>query len=144
MTMEGFRRLLYLGIIMATGATVAFIWSMIRGGWHFGGKLPVESLLYIQSTSAAYAVLSMSQMANLLQSRSENLSPFTLGFFRNRWAIVSVFISLVILLSFMYVPFFRVYLGMSPIEWQDWLVVGITTLAVFGWEEIRKSENKEQ
>jgi magnesium-transporting ATPase (P-type) len=140
MTLEGFRRLLYLGIIMATGATVAFIWSMIRGGWHFGQKLPLESILYIKSTAAAYAVLSMSQMANLLQSRSEKLSPFTLGFFKNRWAIYSMFISLAILLGFMYIPFCQKYIGMRPIQWQDWLVVAITTLAVFGWEEIRKAE----
>jgi len=140
MTMMGFRRLLYLGIIMATGATVAFLWSMIRGGWYFGQKLPLDSILYIKSTAAAYAVLSMSQMANLLQARSENLSPFRLGFFKNRWAICSIFISLAILLGFMYIPFCQKYIGMLPIDWKDWIAVVITTLAVFGWEEIRKSE----
>ena len=67
---KGFRRIIYLGVIMATGATIAFIWSLLRGGWHFGGKVDVDAALYIKSTTAAYAVLSMTQMANLLQSRS--------------------------------------------------------------------------
>jgi len=128
---------------MATGATIAFIWSMTRGGWYFGHKVSFDSILYIKSTAAAYAVLSMSQMANLLQARSENLSPFRLGFWKNRWAIVSIFISLAILLGFMYIPFCQHYIGMRPIEWQDWLIVVITTLAVFGWEEIRKSEPRD-
>ncbi|HLN18956.1 MAG TPA: cation-transporting P-type ATPase, partial [Patescibacteria group bacterium] len=143
MTVAGFRRLLYLGIIMATGAVVAFIWSMWRGGWHFGTKFPEGSVLYIKSTAAAYAVLSMSQMANLLQSRSETLSPVVLGFWKNRWAIISIFISLAILLGFMYIPICQQYLGMLPIDRYDWLMVVITFLAVFGWEEIRKTEDKE-
>ncbi|MDP1620345.1 MAG: cation-transporting P-type ATPase, partial [bacterium] len=75
MTIEGFRRILYLGIIMATGAVIAFLWSMSRGGWEFGQKIDLDGILYIKSTTAAYAVISMTQMANLLQSRSERFSP---------------------------------------------------------------------
>lgn len=136
----GFRRILYMGMIMATGAVIAFIWSMIRGGWQFGAKIDMTAILYIKSTSAAYAVLSMTQMANLLQARSEKLSPMALGFFKNKYAIGAIFISVFMLLLFMYLPFCQRYLGMLPIDWKDWLVVGITTLAVYFWEEIRKSE----
>jgi hypothetical protein len=67
---------------MAGGAVAAFMWSMLRGGWHFGEAISFESTLYIKSTAVAYAVLSMTQMANLLQSRSEKLSPLQLGFLR--------------------------------------------------------------
>lgn len=140
MTVAGFRRIIYLGIIMATGAVVAFIWSMIRGGWHFGENISADSILYIKSTTAAYAVLSMTQMANLLQSRSEKLSPFKLGFFKNKYAIGAIIVSFIMLLFFMYIPVFRYYLGMSPIDWIDWLVVAVSFLAVFLWEEIRKTE----
>ncbi|HAI74571.1 TPA: ATPase, partial [Candidatus Moranbacteria bacterium] len=80
-----FRRIIYLGIIMATGAVIAFLWSMLRGGWYFGQAFAADNILYIKSTTAAYAVLSMTQMANLLQSRSETLSPFQLGFFKNKY-----------------------------------------------------------
>ena len=140
MSAAGFRRIVYLGIIMATGAGVAFLWSMLRGGWHFGDKIAADSALYIKSTTAAYAVLAMTQMANLLQSRSERLSPFQLGFFKNKYAIGAIVISSLMLLAFMYVPVFEYYLGMSPIDEKDWLVVAASFLAVFLWEEIRKSE----
>jgi Ca2+-transporting ATPase len=142
MSWKGFRRIIYLGIIMATGAVVTFVWSMLRGGWHFGGALGVESALYIKSTTAAYAVLSMTQMANLLQSRSEKLSPFELGFFKNKYAIGAVLISIGMLLSFMYLPFFQHYLRMLPIDWKDWLMVIVATIAVFLFEEARKGEEK--
>lgn len=142
MSFKGFRRILYIGIIMATGATIAFIWSMIRGGWHFGHNLSGDAELYIKSTAAAYAVLSMTQMANLLQSRSESHSPFSLGFFKNRYLIYSILISFSILLTFMYVPLCQKYIGMRPIQWQDWLVVAVSSLAVFGWEEVRKENER--
>lgn len=142
MTFEGFRRIIYIGMIMATGATVAFIYSMIRGGWHFGDKIAMDSFLYIKSTSAAYAVLSMTQMANLMQARSEKLSVFRLGFFKNKYSIGAIFISIAMLLSFMHIPILRTYLHMSPIDWIDWVIVAAATLAVFLWEEMRKAEEK--
>lgn len=139
---KGVWRIIRIGIIMAIGAVIAFILAMKRGGWDFGNKIDANSVLYIKSTSAAYAVLSMSQMANLLQSRSENLSVFAVGFFKNKYAIGAILISIGILLAFMYVPFFRLYLHMAPIGWQDWLMVAATTLAVFVFEEGRKAERK--
>jgi sodium/potassium-transporting ATPase subunit alpha len=142
MSFGGFRRIIYLGIIMATGAVVAFLWSMLRGGWQFGESFSVDSILYLKSTTAAYAVLSMTQMANLLQARSETLSPFQLGFFRNKYAISSIGISLIILLLFMYLPFCQVYLRMLPIDGKDWLVVLGSFLAVFFWEEVRKDDSR--
>ncbi len=80
----------------------------------------------------------MTQMANLLQSRSEKLSPFKLGFFKNIYAIGSIFISVGILFAFMYLPFCQKYLHMSPIDGLDWLVVIVSAMVVFLWEEIRK------
>jgi potassium/sodium efflux P-type ATPase len=140
MSFAGFRRIVYLGIIMATGAVTAFLLSMLRGGWQFGKSIDANSFLYIRSTTAAYAVLSMTQMANLLQSRSEKLSPFALGFFKNKYALGAIAISVLMLLSFMHVPILQKYLHMSAIGWQDWIVVLISTLAVFLWEEGRKAE----
>jgi len=139
---KGVRRIAYLGAIMASGATMAFIWSMLRGGWHFGEVLDETSVLYVRSTTATYAVLAMTQMANLLQSRSEKFTPFELGFFRNKFVIGSIFVSFGILLAFMYLPFFQKYLHMSPIAWQDWLVVVVTFLAVYFFENIRKKKGK--
>jgi P-type Ca2+ transporter type 2C len=138
----GFWRLVYVGSIMATGAISAFLWSMTRGGWHFGQSIDFSSVLYIKSTAATYAVLSMTQMANLLQARSEKLSVFAIGFFKNKYVIGAIVISVGMLLSFLHVPFFQRYLHMSPIDGWDWVVVAGATLAVFLFEEARKAEKK--
>ncbi len=138
----GFWRLVYVGSIMAVGAVVAFLWSMKRGGWDFGQKIDFSSALYIKSTAATYAVLSMTQMANLLQSRSEKLSVFAIGFFKNKYVIGAILISVGMLFSFLHVPFFQRYLHMAPIDGWDWLVVAGATLMVFLFEEARKAEEK--
>ncbi len=138
----GFFRLVYVGLIMATGAVVAFLWSMKRGGWDFGQRIDFNSALYVKSTAVTYAVLSMTQMANLLQARSEKLSVFALGFFRNKYVIGAILISVGMLLAFLHVPFFQRYLHMAPIDFKDWLVVAGATLAVFLFEEGRKAEAK--
>jgi len=137
---DGILRLIRVGLLMAVGAVVAFILSMKRGGWDFGNKIDPDSVLYLKSTTVAYAVLSMTQMANLLQARSEKLSVFKIGFFKNIYAIGAIVISVGILLCFIYIPFISKYLRMSPIGWQDWVAVIVTTLAVFVFEEARKSE----
>ena len=135
---EGVWRLIRVGLIMAIGAVITFILSMKRGGWDFGNYIDTNSVLYIRSTTAAYAVLSMTQMANLMQARSETLSVFTLGFFKNKYALGAIMISIGILLSFMYLPFMQQYLHMMPITWKDWLGVVVSVLAVFFFEELRK------
>jgi potassium/sodium efflux P-type ATPase len=138
----GFGRLVYVGFVMTTGAVAAFLWSMKRGGWDFGQKVDFSSALYIKSTTATYAVLAMTQMANLLQARSEKLSVFAIGFFKNKYVIGAIFVSVGMLLAFMYLPFFQKYLHMAPIDLWDWLVVAGATLAVFLFEEARKAEER--
>ncbi|MEI7621125.1 MAG: cation-transporting P-type ATPase [Candidatus Moraniibacteriota bacterium] len=134
----GIFRLLAVGFLMAMGAVVAFVLSMKRGGWDFGNKIDPTSVLYLRSTTVVYAVLSMSQMANLLAARSEKLSVFAIGFFRNIYALGAIGISVGILLCFIYVPWLAQYLHMVPIAWQDWVAVAVTTLAVLVLEEVRK------
>ncbi|MFA5871338.1 MAG: cation-transporting P-type ATPase [Parcubacteria group bacterium] len=137
----GFLRLIYVGFIMTVGAIFAFLWSMKRGGWDFGQKIDFNSALYIKSTATTYAVLAMTQMANLMQARSEKLSVFKIGFFKNKYAIGAIVISVGMLISFMYVPFFQKSLHMAPIDFWDWMVVVGATLTVFIFEEARKAGN---
>ena len=138
----GVWRLLRVGLIMATSAVIAFILSMKRGGWDFGNKIDPNSVLYIRSTTVAYAVLAMTQMVNLMQARSETLSVFTIGFFKNKYAIGAAILSTAMLLLFMYFPFLQKYLHTMPIMWEDWVAVLVAMIAVFVFEEGRKVEIK--
>jgi Ca2+-transporting ATPase len=95
----------------------------------------------MRSTTASYAALSLAQLANLMQVRSETLSVFTLGFFKNKFAIGAAVIAVLMLLAFMYVPFLSTNLRMLPITGKDWLAAIATMLAVFVFEEALKVDN---
>ena len=139
----GFWRLVYVGSIMATGAVIAFLWSMTRGGWHFGQTIDFSSALYIKSTAATYAVLSMTQMANLLQARSRKNFPFSRSDFSKtnmssaRFSFRSGCFS-----RFCISPFSSDICIWRRLTGWDWLVVAGATLAVFLFEEARKAEEK--
>ena len=81
----------------------------------------------------------MDEFDDIKKSRKFNISVWMIS-------TIVIFLLLVIsvftLLIFMYLPFFQKYLHMSPIDWIDWIMVIISMLAVFYWEEIRKVESK--
>ncbi|QQS61222.1 MAG: cation-transporting P-type ATPase [Candidatus Moraniibacteriota bacterium] len=135
---QGIRRLIILGGIMAIGAVFAFVWSLQRGGWFWGATIDTQSELYLEAATAAYVVLAVSQMANLFEARSERLRMHQIGWFRNKYAWGALLMSFFILGLFLYVPFFQKYLGTRPVDGYDWLVVFFTTGFVFLYEEWRK------
>ena len=136
---KGLKRLFSMGCIMAVGAVAAFLWSLARQGFSWGDSIDTEGFVYLRAATATYVVLAVSQLANLAQARSETFHPSELGWFRNGHAWGAAFMSLCILWLFLYAPFFQEYLRTRPIEWQDWLMVVLTTLAVYGYETYRKN-----
>ena len=138
MDMRGVARILMLGALMALGAVATFVFVLYRGGWEWGSALDLESALYRHATTAAYLTLALTQMANLLQSRSETRSFFRMPFFSNPWIFVGMGISVLILFMFTNLPFFHALLGMAPVDGIDWLVALGCTLIVFCFEELRK------
>lgn len=139
---DGLRRLFKMGLIMAAGAIIAFVWSLLRNGWHFWETIDTASLMYMQATTATYVTLAFSQMANLFQSRNEKLRLSEIGWFRNKYAWIAFFSSCGILWLFLYAPIFQKYLGMRPIDAYDWIIVLLTTAAVFVFEERRKHKQQ--
>lgn len=137
-TLQGVKRLLMLGAIMAVGAIVTFIYSLWRHGWHFGQAIASDNPIYLKAATAAYIVLAITQMANLLQSRSENLSFFKVGVFRNMYVWGAIAFSFTLAWAFLNLSFFRMYLHMVPIDRTDWALVAFFTVAVFIYEEWRK------
>jgi Ca2+-transporting ATPase len=135
----GVWRLLSMGGIMAVGAVVTFLFSLWRHGWTWGVTLDTGVEYYLQAASATYAVLAVSQLANLVQARSETLHPSELGWFRNGSVWLACAVSGLILWLLLHAPFFHTYLYMRPIEAWDWLMVALTTAAVYGYETWRKN-----
>jgi magnesium-transporting ATPase (P-type) len=137
-TLQGVRRLLVLGAIMSVGAIITFVFSLWRHGFRFGDTLATDNPLYLQAATATYVVLAITQMANLLQSRSETRSFFNVGMFRNMYIWGAILFSSTLVWLFTHVAFFQTSLHMVPIDATDWALVLFFTGVVFVYEEWRK------
>jgi magnesium-transporting ATPase (P-type) len=139
MDWDGVRRILVLGLLMAMGAVSAFLLSLMRDGWVFGESLPTEELMYVKATTAAYITIALTQMANLLQSRSATTPFFHMRFFSNWYVWGAMAISITMMIAFTNLSFFQSALGMTEIDGLDWLAAVVFTLLIFFFEEARKT-----
>ena len=139
---DGLLRIVRLGFLMAIGAVTAFLLSLLRGGWDWGSAIDTDSLLYQKSTAAAYITLALTQMANLLQSRSAALSFFHLRFWGNPWIYAATIASVFLMWLVTSVAPFQTFLGMQTPDAIDWSVAILFTLLVFVAEEARKKAKK--
>lgn len=139
MDWDGVRRILVLGLLMAMGAVSAFLLSLMRDGWVFGESLPTEELMYVKATTAAYITIALTQMANLLQSRSATTPFFHMRFFSNWYVWGAMATSITMMIAFTNLSFFQSALGMTEIDGLDWLAAVVFTLLIFFFEEARKT-----
>ena len=124
---------------MAMGAVSAFLLSLMRDGWVFGESLPTEELMYVKATTAAYITIALTQMANLLQSRSATTPFFHMRFFSNWYVWGAMAISITMMIAFTNLSFFQSALSMTEIDGLDWLAAVVFTLLIFFFEEARKT-----
>ncbi len=137
---NGMKRLIAFGSLMAIGGATAFLLSMIRGGWNWGDTIALDSVLYQKSTAATYATLALTQMANLLQSRSATLPFFKMPFFSNMWIWIALAGSVTLLWAFTSTPFLQSALNMQTPDRFDWAIALIFTIIIFAYEEMRKRD----
>lgn len=130
--------LLQIGLIMGGGAVIAFIITLLRGGWHFGEQLSNLAPLYFKATTVTYATLVIVQFANSLCARSEKKSLFKLGIFSNKYLLGAIFLSLVLLFTLSYLPITNRLWHTAPIDGVSWIIIISFALILFIFEETRK------
>lgn len=127
-----------IGIIMASGAVLSFVITLIRNGWHYGQIISSENIIYYKATTITYGTLVVAQLINCLCARSEYKSLFKLGLFSNRYILGAISVSFLMLLSISYVPIANKLWHTAPIDLEGWLLIIIVAIFLFISEEIRK------
>ena len=79
--------------------------------------------------TATFCTLVFCQMFHVFDCRSETLTIFEAGFFRNRYLVMAVACSTLMQLSVIYIPFLREIFQTVPLSIGDWALV----LIVSGW-----------
>ena len=94
--------------------------------------------------TAAFIVLSCSQLFHSFNCRSMTESLFTIGIFTNPKLIIANGISFLLQMAAVYVPFLQIVFKTRPLGLFDWvLVVGISSFPLWAMEIMKKIRHKD-
>lgn len=85
-----------------------------------------------------FAAIICFRLANALNCRLSNVSLFKLGLFSNKWLIIGLSISLLLMLTVIYVPALAKAFHLVPLGLKDWLILLFSALSVILIDEVRK------
>ena len=114
---------IWVGLLMG-GVTLAVQSGAIEAGWHW--------------QTMVFTVLAFLQLAHAMAVRSERASTFRLGFRTNMPLLVTVVVTAVIQLAFIYLPFLQPIFETEALGLAELLVVALVTPIPFVVVEIEK------
>ena len=120
MALTIFSRGIYIAVITIAIFMIAFGWSASHG----------QDGLELARTMA-FTTLVFAQLFYVFECRSENYSPFDLGFFKNKFLIVAVCFSVFMQLCVIYLPFLQSIFKTVPLlSWQWLLILSLSGIKV--------------
>lgn len=85
-----------------------------------------------------FATIITLRLMNALNCRSPEFSLFKLGFFTNRWLLIAMVSSFILMLSAIYVPFLQKAIKTAPLTSGDWMLIAAAAISVIAVDEIHK------
>ena len=92
-----------------------------------------------KARTAAFTVMVLTQLFNVFNLRSENLSLFKIGILRNKFTFWSFLISFLLLLLVLYVPFFMNIFAFEILKMNEFFILLLLSSFVFWFIEFYKS-----
>jgi sodium/potassium-transporting ATPase subunit alpha len=132
------RAYLFLGVLEAMAGMAAYFFVMYGGGWRWGQPLATTSALYLQATTACFAGIIVTQIANVFACRSANVSIFTLGIFSNRLVLAGIASELLLAAFLIYTPLGNSIFASAPISGFVWLLLIPFAVLLLTLDETRK------
>lgn len=91
--------------------------------------------------SMAFMVLSLSQMFHSLNCRQIHASMFKIGFFKNRWLLLTVVMGIILQIFVCQLPFMNIILKTVPLTFMQWIFVFGLSISTILINEISKLFN---
>jgi magnesium-transporting ATPase (P-type) len=130
----------WLGTVQSIAAMAAFYYLYWTNG--YAGQwldLPASGPLYRAATAMALAAVVVTQVGNVFAQRSESISAFRLGWFRNPLIWVGIASELALVASIVYVPFMQRFIGTSSFPLRNWLFLLAWMPSLLLADELRKA-----
>lgn len=132
------RAYLFLGVLEAMAGMAAYFFVMYGGGWRWGQPLASTSTLYLQATTACFAGIIVTQIANVFTCRSATISIFSLGIFSNRLVLAGIASELLLAAFIIYTPLGNSLFASAPISAFVWLLLIPFAALLLALDETRK------
>jgi P-type Ca2+ transporter type 2C len=116
----------FIAVIMALGTLFLFNRALDMTG----------NIVFAQTT--AFLTMAMFQVWNSLNVRSRTQSLFQLGLFTNKWLVIAIVVSVLLLVIATLVPFLQTALSTQALPLSEWGIILLVTSSVFIADEIRK------
>jgi Ca2+-transporting ATPase len=98
------------------------------------GKIPFED-----ASTIIFCSVVLFEWVLAFISRSDEITIFKLGVFKNRWMIGAVMLAILLQLSVIYIPAFQRPFTTVPLSLYQWSIALIPGIIIFGIETIRKT-----
>jgi Ca2+-transporting ATPase len=84
-----------------------------------------------KARTVAFTFMAFSQLFNVVNMRSLNVSIFKIGFFSNKFMVFALFISVVVQLLVIYTPFFQKVFRFESLDVKEWILIIISSSLIF-------------
>ena len=118
------KHIVWVGILMAIINLSIMAWAYNSGSLHW--------------QSMVFTVLTLSQMGHVLAIRSERQSIFRIGFFTNLPLLITVFLTVILQISTLYIPVFNSILKTDPLTLSELILCLVASTFIFFAVELEK------
>ena len=132
------RAYLFLGVLEAAAAMLAFFFVLDAAGWHYGQLLDRFDPVYLQATSACLATIVVMQVINVFLCRHPRRSLLACGFGGNGYLWLGIVAELAVIVLILYTPSGNWLFGTAPIDGTTWLLAIACAALMCVLEELRK------
>ena len=134
-----FKAFCWYGILESIVSMFAYFFVNYIHGHSGAGLAPEGSEIYIVATTMTLSGIVFSQIAAVMNCRTENQSVFKKGLWKNRTINLGIVLEILLLILIMYVPVLQNAFGTAPIGVTSWIFLFCIPPVILMIEEIRKA-----
>jgi sodium/potassium-transporting ATPase subunit alpha len=127
-----------VGPVEALLSFAVFFYILHSGGWSYGDRAGVDSILYAQAAGAFLVTIIFSQVGNVLACRTNRQSAIPYLKRINSWIVAGVLFELSFCVVIVNVPVFHHFFTTAPFSIEIWITILAAPVVVFIIEEFRK------
>jgi Ca2+-transporting ATPase len=118
-------RVAFLSSMLGLGAFLVFLWTLQHYELH-------------EARTMAFCAIVAFEWLVAFNARSDEITIFRLGVFKNRWVVGAVLVGLLLQMMVVYIPFFHDPFDTVPLQLFEWGIVLIPGISIFFIETFRK------